>query len=74
MVLYTASQYTEKEGPALSTRTHAHDMDQSRCLQIVSRSSFDAEIRWVEPVLEKVLKKPVSILYSKKKKKTEDTC
>lgn len=68
MVLYTASQYTEKERPALSTRTHGQDMNQSRCLLIVSRSSFDAEIRWVESVLEKVSKKAVSILYSKKRR------
>jgi len=57
VVLYTASQYTEKERPVLSTRTHAHDMNQSRCLQTESCSSFDAEIRWVESVLEKTSKK-----------------
>jgi len=56
-----------KERPALSTRTHAHNMDQSRCLETVTRSSFDAEIRWVESVLEKISKKAVSILYSKKR-------
>lgn len=69
-MLYTALQHTENERPPLTTRTHAHDMDQSRCLQTVSRSSFDAEIRWVEAVLEKVSKKTVTILYSLKKKKT----
>jgi hypothetical protein len=68
MVLYTASQHTEKERPALSKCTHAHDMNQLRCLQTVLRSSIYAEIRCVESVLEKVSeKKAVSILYSKKR-------
>lgn len=57
MVLFTASQYTEKERPALSTRTHALDINQSRCLQTLSRSSLYAEIRCVESVLEKFRKK-----------------